>query len=474
MHQIQSQGLHTTLATAHLTQTMSLLVMNVEELGEKIHALLAENPALELREPTHCPQCLRPLRGAARCPICSHPQSDGEPVVFLSSRWDAAEFQSTRSTGSTEDETTFEEYLPQTRDLPTYILQQLAPSLAPEDRPLAAHILTSLDEDGLLDIPALEIARYHHVPIQRVEAILHCIQRADPPGTGASSPRQALLIQLEVLAESRPVPPLAHRAIAEHLEHLGRYQMNELAASLGIPVEEARALTDFIRRNLNPYPARAAWGDWHNGAAETPATYRRPDAIIQHHDPHDPHSPLVVEILAPVRGQLHIDPRFRQALRDIDADQHPVWAESLEQARLILKCLGQRNQALVQLLRYLAREQQAFIVHGDLHLRPLTRAQVSLALGVHESTISRAVAGKTVQLPNRRIIPLERFFDSSLPIRTALRNIVNQEQRPLNDSQLAKQLAALGYPIARRTVAKYRQMEGILPAPLRHPPAPKA
>ncbi len=472
MYQIQAHELRT-LTTAHLAQTMSLLALNIEELGEKINGLLAENPALELDEARRCPQCLRPLQGDGPCPVCSQPGPDStEPVVFLSHRWERPAYAPAGGLPA-EEAPALDEYASQERDLAAYILQQLAPSLRPEERPLAAHILTSLDEDGLLTVPPLEIARYHHVPLARVESLLSRIQRCDPPGAGASTPKEALLIQLESLSESRAVPPLARRAIEEHLEHLGRYQIHELAAALGVSEEETASLVEFIRENLNPYPARGHWGDWHQGAPAPPAVYRRPDALIRLASPEDRESPLVVEILSPLRGQLRLNPLFRRALFDADKSRRPAWQKDLERARLLIKCLGQRNQALAQLLRYLAREQRQFILHGDLHLKPVTRAQVAAFLGVHESTISRAVAGKTVQLPNRRIIPLERFFDRSLPVRAALRHIVAQEGKPLSDSQLAARLNTLGYAVARRTVAKYRQMEGILPARLRHSlPAP--
>ena len=87
---------------------------------------------------------------------------------------------------------------------------------------------------------------------------------------------------------------------------------------------------------------------------------------------------------------------------------------------------------------------------------------------VHESTISRAVANKAVQMPNGRIIPLSNFFDRSLNVRTVMREIIAQESYPLSDSELAGMLAERGHTVARRTVAKYRAMEGILPANLRH------
>src|SRR5512136_550389 len=100
---------------------------------------------------------------------------------------------------------------------------------------------------------------------------------------------------------------------------------------------------------------------------------------------------------------------------------------------------------------------------------PVTRASLALVLELQKSTISRAVAGKAVQLPNRKIVPLSKWFDRSLNIRTALMQIIAQEQKPLSDTQIAERLLQQGYPVARRTVAKYRSMEGILPARLRLP-----
>ena len=111
--------------------------------------------------------------------------------------------------------------------------------------------------------------------------------------------------------------------------------------------------------------------------------------------------------------------------------------------------------------------QRRFLLKGDAYLVPVTRAKIALELGVHKSTVSRAVSGKALQLPNGRIISISKLFDRSLHVRTALREIVDKERKPLTDTQIAKILGERGYPVARRTVAKYRTMEGILPARLR-------
>jgi RNA polymerase sigma-54 factor len=115
----------------------------------------------------------------------------------------------------------------------------------------------------------------------------------------------------------------------------------------------------------------------------------------------------------------------------------------------------------------LAVKQREFILHGDMHLHPQTRASLAEELEVHESTISRAVSNKSVQMPNGHIIPLSKFFDRSLQVRTALKQIIEEEKSPLSDSAISELLDEQGYSVARRTVAKYRAMEGILPSHLR-------
>ena len=161
--QTQSHALRP-LTTAHLAQTMTLLELTGEELRQKIEATLASNPALELMEETHCPHCHRLLTGRSACPSCSAPNklNRDEPIVFVSPRRD---FTTPRGQFSADDLPS-EEWTAALEDLPTYVMRQIATELDPEDRGIAAHLLTSLNEDGLLSIPLLEIARYHHVPLE--------------------------------------------------------------------------------------------------------------------------------------------------------------------------------------------------------------------------------------------------------------------------------------------------------------------
>jgi RNA polymerase sigma-54 factor len=444
---------------------MTLMGLTAGELHQKIESELASNPALELVEDRFCPACRRRLVEAGPCPVCSRPSSlaSEEPIVFVSPREDF--FNSGGRLGSAED-LQGEEFTAEVEELPVYVLRQIAPDLDPDDRAIAAHILTSLDDDGLLTQSLLEVARYHHVPLSRVEKVLRLIQHADPLGVGSPSPQAALLIQLEVLSERRPAPPKAAEAICRGMDLLSRRQYIELARLLKITTHEAKRIARYIGDNLNPFPARAHWGDIHQGGERDLNTFQHPDIIFSYLND-NPGGALVVEVVSPLAGSLRINPLFREALHEAPLDKVEQWQEHLDQASLLVKCLQQRNHTIVRLMQRLTRLQREFILHGDAFLSPVTRASLADELDVHESTISRAVSAKAVQLPNGRIVPLSRFFDRSLHIRTALRQIISQESKPLTDTQIAALLKKLGYPVARRTVAKYRSMEGILPANMR-------
>ncbi|HWQ84039.1 MAG TPA: hypothetical protein VN363_05700 [Anaerolineales bacterium] len=471
MNQSQSQVLHhglRPLTTAHLAQTMTLLELSSVELEQKIEAELAANPALELQEQAHCPQCHRRLPPSRICPVCSRPASavDEQPIIFVSPRTDFATYDYRGASSShSSDDMAGEEWAAEAEDLPTYILRQIAPELDKEDRILAAHILTSLDDDGLLNVPLSEIALYHRVRMARLENILSLIQHADPPGVGSPTPQQALLVQLEILEETGDVPPLAAAAIQKGMDLLSRHAYMELGKRLKVSAAEAQEIARFISENLNPYPARAHWGSVRHSTHAQP-NYPSPDVMISRLT-NEPTTPLVVEVISPYAGMLRVNPLFRQSLAQASDSTAEKWQNDLDSAVLLVKCLQQRDHTLVRLMQQLVVIQRQFILKGDAFLLPVTRASLAETLSVHESTVSRAVSSKSILLPNGRIIPMSRMFDRSLHVRTALRCIVAAERRPLSDTQIARLLGDQGYDVARRTVAKYRNMEGILPARLR-------
>jgi RNA polymerase sigma-54 factor len=453
------------LTSAHLAQTMTLLTLTSSELRQQIDAELASNPALELLEERRCPTCHRLLTGNGPCPICSQPQvrCPDEPIVFISSRDD---FYS--GSGMSPEDLSEDNFSPVTEDLPAFVLRQIAPDLEVQDRPIAAYLLTHLDDNGFLTIESIEVARYYHVPLERVQNIIRMIQRSDPVGVGSSGPQEAMLVQLEVLSETRLVPPLTAQAIKNGLGLLSHHQFADLARQLKTTLREIHEISRFITENLNPYPAHEHWGDSRHPEEPLSGVYHQPDIIITFLND-SPDNPLVVEIILPLSGTLRVNPLFRQALKQVSEEKKGDWKNDLERASLLVKCLQQRNHTMRRLMQRIATLQQDFILRGETYIKPITRAQISKELDVHESTISRAVSSKIVQLPNKRIVPLSLFFDRSLNIRSVLRSIIVQEKHPLSDSELVNLLSKEGFKVARRTVAKYRAMEGILPAHLRRP-----
>jgi RNA polymerase sigma-54 factor len=452
------------LTTAHLAQTMTLLSLTIDELKEQIDKELSSNPALELKEERRCPTCHRLLPERTVCPVCSRPQNvnPDEPVVFVSPREDFY-----TSSHQTDDYMAEEQdYSPVSQDLPTYVLRQIAPELAVEDRKLAAYLLAHLDEDGLLTIKPVEVALYYHIPLSRVEAVRKMIQRADPIGVGSVSTQEALLVQIETLKDSMHVPDLARLIVTSGMHSLSHRQYADLARQFDVPVKQVQLAVKFISENLNPFPGRSHWGDVRQPSSAGVEVYHRPDIIISYLND-DIENPLVVEIVMPVSGTLHVNPLFREAIHLAEDDNKDAMRNDYDRASLFVKCMQQRNHTMTRMMFRLVVMQKDFILNGNKHLKPVTRVSISKDLDVHESTISRAVSGKTVQLPNKKIVPLSSFFDRSLNVRTILKDIITQEAKPLSDSELVDLLAKKGFDVARRTVAKYRSMEGILPAHLR-------
>jgi RNA polymerase sigma-54 factor len=460
MLQVQDTSIRP-LTTAHLAQTMSLLTLSNLELRDKVMAELAGNPALELVEERVCPACHRKL-ASGPCPHCARPSGDDQPIVFLSPR------QSTPGmTRRLPEEEGLEQEPAAPEDLGLHVLSQLAADLEVDDRPVAAYILASLDEDGFLQEAPPLIARATRSTLTQVDRVLKAIAAADPPGLATPGPRQALLCQLSNLPQQNATTETARAMLETCFDELGRREYDRIARKLDAPPARVREAAEFIARNLNPYPARAFWGSGRQPRTSEPGVYHQPDIHITHNPSSDDGS-LMVEIFAPLSGWLRVNPLFRHSLPEDEAPASEEWSRHLERAALFVKCLQQRNNTMRRLMEILVDRQREFILQGDRYLRPLTRAKLATDIGVHESTVSRAVSHKSVALPDGRIIPLDRFFDRSLSVRDQIKEIVSDEPRPLTDDEIVARLRREGIQVARRTVAKYRAMEGILPARLRH------
>ena len=453
--------------TAHLAQTMTLLNMNNGELSQEIEKVLNENPALEMDIERRCPQCKRLLLPEQICPVCSNPKSTkvvDESIVFLSPRRDFYK----RGDRFRDEYLSREEISANYENLAEYVLRQLVFDLELEDRKIAAFLLNLVDEDGFIREEDISTAQYFHVPITKIQKIRNIIKRADPIGVGSSTPEEALAIQLEILGENQDIPKHIKIIISEGLGLLSKKNYEAISIKLAIPENSVKKAADFISKNLNPFPARAYWGSVRNPTADNPGVYINPDVIIQLMN-NDPNLPLIVEVIQPYPGTLEINALYKQAIQQANTEKKNDLKYDFNKANLFIKCLQQRNNTMQRLLEKVTLYQKAFINKGEKYINPMTRASLAKELGVHESTISRAVSNKTVQMPGGRIIPLAKFFDRSLGVRAELKEIIENEnsENPLSDIKIADKLKERGYEVARRTVAKYRSMEGILPAHMR-------
>lgn len=453
----------TTTVTTHIIVTTNLLTLNNVELEEQVEAELAENPALERVESQRCPRCGAIIERPP-CPHCMKELLAGHMLHVESSP------RQSSSEGPWDDDYDPMQGLAQPTRLADHILSQLGAQIDAKAVPIALYLAESLDERGFLAVQVEQVAKALGVPAAEVETILRKVQLVDPVGVGSRNPQECLLRQLEALSdeadvadggEGEEVRRIAHRILADFWDPFLHGRWSEIP----VPANQASAAFGYIRDNLTPYPAMADWeGELarRQGPAD-PTVYTRPDMAIYL----DGDGNLAVEIFSIRSNWLRISPSFREMMRIANGSGQEAWAEMAERARLFIKCLGQRHQTLRRAVELLVSHQEQAIRHGDAFMLPLTRTQLAQTLGVHEATVSRAIMGKTAALPDGRIVRLSHFFESGKSTKEVIRHMIADEQEPLSDSAIAARLEEIGQPIARRTVAKYRNMLGILPVHLR-------
>jgi RNA polymerase sigma-54 factor len=370
---------------------------------------LDANTALERLDGGECPICRDMWR--TRCPVCAPPARGPTVATFL----DAGE----RATSE-----------PDTHAL----LREVRMETAAADQPIAEYVIDSLDAHGLLDRSCAELADELGVAEAAVERVLDAVRRCGPPGVGARDVAECLLAQLDALELDGPRERLARAVIADHLPALARGRFASIARALGASRADVEQVLELIRCRLRPYPA-------FDGSAPAESTYVVPDVVVR-----EDGGVFSVDLVEPALNRLRV--------------RHDMHGADASRARSFLGVLRDRWDTLRRVAEYAVEHQQAFLASGPAALRPLTRVEVAAALGLHESTVSRAVTDKHVLLPDRTIVPLARFFGVSGGLDAELRRLLEAADGPISDQRLADRLCAAGYPIARRTVAKHRARLG--------------
>jgi len=437
-----------------MQQSLQILQAPVAELRQLVAAEMASNPVLEEETPT------------LTTDAPETESSGGEAVrISLNDEWRDYLPQS-RGSFSAEDEERRNFLFESRVERPTLraFLMEQAGGFSPEEQEAVEVIAGSLDEDGYLRISLPELAPAAGMPERLLASVLAKVREFDPPGVAASDLSDCLLLQLSRRGEGNG---LAARILRHHLPLLARHRYAEIASLLHVPAED---VTDAARviATLEPKPGRPF--------AEADEQGVVPDLFVIPEG-----EGFVVRLNEEELPRLRVSGEYRGMLAEGGSNEELLLylRDKVRSARVFLRSLDQRRQTLLAIGNSILRRQEEFFRNGPSALKPMTMAVVADEVGVHVTTVSRAVSGKFADTP-RGMLELKYFFTtgytdsegtsvSNETVRGAIRAMVEREspRAPLSDQQIAEGLASSGLKVARRTIAKYREQLGILPSHLR-------
>ncbi len=350
------------------------------------------------------------------------------------------------------------------------LLRELATSKASErEREVGRAVIDALDENGYLATPLADIAMSCDAELEEVEAALKLVQSFDPPGIGARDLAESLKLQLR---RKGGMTPVMEKLIDDHLDDVAQNRIPQVARSLGITIEELGGLLAELKK-LDPAPAARFRSD---GAAAV-----EPELEIRR----ERDGSFSVHLLRERRREVVISERYLKMQEDpsLDPETRAYVRERVARAKELLSALERRKSTLEKLGDVIVATQRDFLEHGKKALHPLTMKHAGELMHVDESVVSRAAADKFVVTP-QGVFPCRYFFSSGFSPSTAgggdggvssravmerIRELIADEDpaKPLSDGKIAELLDEEGTPIARRTVAKYREALKIPAAALR-------
>jgi RNA polymerase sigma-54 factor len=448
----------------------TILQLNSVELIQSIQQELIENPALEAIEETGCDgNCINP----ALCPYCSVLVDTQAPVAPpLSTIGFDHEDPSVPDLYPVDDDFDPVGNLEAEMTLAEHLCSQLRTALSAADYPIGEYLVSSLDAKGWLSECPATIASDLQVPEADVMRVLRVLQSLDPPGVGAQTLQECLLLQLRYLREEDLCPGeetmlrTAELLVRDHFESFWKRLYPRLARAARCSPDEAKQASDFVARHLNPFPA-SQFRPPHTHSPSNARAVVRPDVVIRRCEfgyEVDVHGaePYLLSVNAQYRDTYL---RLKDSRRGHSELEIKHVTEYVERAERFIANIQLRRHTLRRITRCIVDCQTGFLETGAVKfLRPLTRTRVARLLNIHESTVSRATADKFVRLPNQEVVPFDLFFDSSLAIKDGIEELIQQEDpaSPLSDQQIVHRLAEQGVTVARRTVVKYRKQQKIL------------
>jgi RNA polymerase sigma-54 factor len=356
----------------------------------------------------------------------------------------------------TVEKPSFETFLSSPVTLADHLHSQLAVLIMSEDvRDAADNIIGNLNENGYLTATLEEIADSGQHSMAEVQEGLRMVQSLDPAGVGAKDVRECLLLQIE---SRNGKDGVAWQIVANHLKLLETRQIKEIAKQLGRPLEHVQIALDVIR-HLDPYPG-LRYSD--QGARQV-----EPDVYIFKEG-----DEYIIQLNDDDLPQLRLNAQYRKML---DRDQEPskeirnYVKDRYAAAIQLIKNIEQRKQTILKVCQSIVRRQLDFLEHGIDTLKPMMIKEVAEEIGVHPSTVSRAVASKYADTP-QGVFELRYFFSEAvqgsagsatplLILKRRVKKMIEEEdtQHPLTDEQITARLKNEGIDVTRRTVAKYRE-----------------
>jgi RNA polymerase sigma-54 factor len=456
---------HRLILTPSLQQAIKLLPLTTLELAEVLDQEVMENPLLEevpVQE-TLSAEELAQQEAKEEAERPDDPLKDIDVEKFFEDYFDDGR----RGKPSEVPEAPpIENTLTESPDLYDHLLWQLHMTVSDElTMEIGDAIIQNLDEDGLLRVSLEDVANLGPYPMAEVERSLSVVQSLDPAGVAARSLTECLRIQLRMLGlEGSPADVM----VRDHLKQLQSHQYPEISRQMGLTSEEVAHHLEIIR-GLDPRPG--------NRYSPERSAYILPDVFVMKEG--DEYKIVLNDDGLP---KLRISPTYRRMLDEKKGNTEETRAyvkDKLRSALWLLKSVDQRQRTIYKVSESIVRYQRAFLDHGISHLRPLVLRDVASDIGMHESTVSRVVANKYMHTP-RGVFELRFFFHSgitssmgeavsSVTIKQRIRKMIEEEDatRPLSDSRIADILGKEGLPLARRTVAKYREELRIPPSNLR-------
>lgn len=421
-----------------------ILQLTMAELEQTIDTELNENPALErLQDDTEPLSDETILRSVA--PQELRPGSED------------AEF---RRSQPNDDQLDWLDFAPSLPSLHEHLRAQLLPVLPKSLRPLGGIMVESVNDKGYLDLGVEEIALLANRTLEEAELVLAQLQACEPAGVAARDLQECLLLQLrypETLEQK-----LARSIVKSHLDEFIARRINRICRRYKVLPAVAEAAFEEIRC-LTPFPGEG----FSNGvtpSVRTPGV--QPDLVLRHAE-----TGWEIEVRGADPTSFTVNRVYRRRQEQaqkgarIDPAEKRHVATYVQRASDFIGCLQQRRRTLQRIGEYLLQSQTSFVSTGSYQfLRPLTRAQMARDLDLHESTVSRATAGKFVQIANGEVVSFEVFFKPALRVQKMIEEILRNEDpdHPLSDEAIAQMLAKKGVEVARRTVNKYRDRTKLL------------